>query len=219
MRGDSIVVEEHHVKAAAGIVEIVLPLIERHSGKYTITIAGESGSGKSETATALAEALEAAGKSCLIFQQDDYFVYPPKTNDRTRRGDIAWVGPQEVHLDLLDGHLKAFRDGAPVIDKPLVIYEEDSITSERLDLGGAEVAIAEGTYTTLLSNVDSRVFIDRNYEDTRAHRNKRKRNAAELDPFIDKVLTIEHGIISAHKALAQIIVDNDYSVRLKSKTD
>ncbi len=219
MRGDSIVVEEHHVKAAAGIVDLVLPEIERHSGKYTITIAGESGSGKSETATALAEALEAAGKSCLILQQDDYFVYPPKTNDRTRRADIAWVGPQEVHLDLLDTHLRAFRDGAQVIEKPLVIYEEDSISKERLEIGGAQVGIAEGTYTTLLSNVDTRVFIDRNYEDTRAHRNKRKRNAAELDPFIDKVLAIEHEIISAHKAQAQVIVNNDYSVRLKSETD
>ena len=219
MRGDSIVIEAHHVKAAGGIVELVLPEIEKHPGKYTITIAGESGSGKSETAEALAEALETAGKSCLIFQQDDYFVYPPKTNDRTRRGDIAWVGPQEVHLDLLDAHLKAFRDGEQIIDKPLVIYEEDSITSEQLNLGGAQVAIAEGTYTTLLSNVDTRVFIDRNYEDTRAHRSKRKRHAAELDRFIDKVLAIEHQIISAHKARAQVIVNKDYSVTPKSETD
>jgi len=219
MRGDSIVVEEHHVKAAAGIVELVLPEIHRHGGRYTLSIAGESGSGKSETATALAEALEAAGKSCLIFQQDDYFVYPPKTNDRTRRAEIAWVGPQEVRLDLLDAHLQSFRQGDPVIQKPLVIYEEDSITSERLHVGEAEVAIAEGTYTTMLSNVDTRVFIDRNYEDTRAHRDKRRRNEAELDPFIDKVLAIEHEIISAHKALAQLVVNKDYSVRLKSGTD
>ena len=79
MRGDSIVVEEHHIKAAARIVEIVLQLIEQHQGNYTISIAGESGSGKSETATALATALSASGESCLILQQDDYFVYPPRT--------------------------------------------------------------------------------------------------------------------------------------------
>ncbi len=30
MRGDSIVVEEHHIEAAAEIVEIVLPFIEQH---------------------------------------------------------------------------------------------------------------------------------------------------------------------------------------------
>ena len=212
MRGDSIVVEEHHVKAAEGIVELLLPEIGRHRDKYIISIAGESGSGKSETATALAEALEAAGKRCLIFQQDDYFVYPPKTNDRTRRADIGWVGPQEVRLDLMDEHLAAFRGGAQSIEKPLVIYEEDFVDTERLEIGEAQVAIAEGTYTTLLSNVDTRVFIDRDYRETRDHRNKRRRNDAELDPFIDKVLAIEHEIISAHKARAQVVVNNDYSI-------
>jgi hypothetical protein len=37
------------------------------------------------------------------------------------------------------------------------------------------------------------------------------RDASELDPFIDRVLEIEHGIISLHKSLAQIIVGADYS--------
>ena len=219
MRGDSIVVEAHHVKAADGIVEIVLPFIEQHPGKYTISIAGESGSGKSETATALAAALDASGQPCVILQQDDYFVYPPKTNDQTRRADIGWVGPQEVHLDLLDAHLQSFREGSSVIEKPLVIYEEDRVTTEQFDLGESRVAIAEGTYTTTLSNVNSRVFIDRDYRETRSHRNKRRRNDAELDPFIEKVLAIEHQIISAHKALAQLIVDKDYAVQAQIRSD
>ena len=219
MRGDSIVVEAHHVKAADGIVESVLPLIEQHSGKYTISIAGESGSGKSETATALAAALDASGQPCVILQQDDYFVYPPKTNDQTRRADIGWVGLQEVRLDLLDAHLESFREGSSVIEKPLVIYEEDRVTTEQFDLGDSRVAIAEGTYTTTLSNVNSRVFIDRDYRETRSHRNKRRRNDAELDPFIEKVLAIEHQIISAHKALAQLVVDKDYAVQAQIRSD
>ncbi len=142
MRGDSIVVEEHHIKAAAEIVEIVLPFIEQHPRKYTISIAGESGSGKSETATALSAALNTSGKSCLILQQDDYFVYPPKTNDQTRRTDIGWVGPQEVRLDLLDAHLRSFREGSSVIEKTLVIYEEKRVTRELLDLSNSQVLIA-----------------------------------------------------------------------------
>ncbi len=219
MLGDSIVVEKHHLEAAAGIVEIVLPLIERHPGKYTISIAGESGSGKSETATALAAALNTSGKSCLILQQDDYFIYPPKTNDQTRRADIGWVGPQEVRLDLLDADLQSFRGGSSVIAKPLVIYEEDRITTERLDVGDSQVLIAEGTYTTTLSNVNTHVFIDRDYLQTRSHRDKRRRSDAELDPFIEKVLAIEHEIISAHKALAQLIVDKDYFVRQQTGSD
>lgn len=212
MRGDTIIVEPHHRAAAEAIVPMVLPKIAAADGKYTLTVAGESGSGKSETATAIAELLDAEEIAPVIFQQDDYFVYPPKSNDQARRKDISWVGPQEVHLDLLDSHLQAFLQGAETVEMPLVIYEDDAITSEMVRLSEAAVAIAEGTYTTLLQNVGTRIFIDRTYEDTRAHREKRKRHASELDPFIDQVLQIEHGIISAHKARADIVIRNDYSV-------
>ncbi len=216
MRGDTIIVEKHHRKAAAEITPAIVPKIEAATGRYTVTVAGESGSGKSETATAIAEALAEQGINSIIFQQDDYFVYPPKTNDRTRRQDIAWVGPQEVKLDLLDEHLAAFLDGAESIEKPLVIYEDDCVESETVDTSDARVAIAEGTYTTLLEKVDTRVFIDRDYEDTLAHRLKRNRDASELDTFTGNVLKIEHDIISSHKPRADIIINRDYSVSLAS---
>ncbi len=212
MRGDKIIVEEHHRRAAAEIVPVLLPRIRESGGKYTISVAGESGSGKSETATAIADALAEEAIDSIIFQQDDYFVYPPKSNDRARRDDITWVGPQEVRLDLLDEHLNAFRNGAASIDKPLVVYETDSVIAEDVPTAEARVAIAEGTYTSLLENVDTRVFIARDYEETRAHREKRERDTAELGPFIDEVLQIEHAIISEHRARADIVINADYSV-------
>lgn len=215
MQGDSIVIEPHHVKAAEGICKLLLHSIRERlaSGqRYAITVAGESGSGKSETAAAVAEQLDAAGIKCFVFQQDDYFVHPPKSNDRARRRDIGWVGPQEVKLDLLNQHLAEFKDGAEGVHKPLVIYAEDTVTEEQVSFDGAQVAIAEGTYCTLLDNADAHVFIDRDWHQTRAHREKRRRDDSELDPFIDRVLTIEHDIISSHRSLAQLIVDTDYSV-------
>lgn len=212
MKGDSIVIEEHHRQAAQGICGIVLPEIKARQGKYALTVAGESGSGKSETAAAVSELLEAEGIGCFIFQQDDYFVHPPRSNDLARRNDITWVGPQEVRLDLLDAHLAAFLSGDETLVKPLVIYEQDVVSEEQCGLERAKVAIAEGTYTTLLENADARVFIDRSHRDTRAHREKRARHASELDPFIEDVLEIEHGIISRHKARAGIIVHADYTV-------
>ncbi|MDH3597169.1 MAG: hypothetical protein OEU09_02605 [Rhodospirillales bacterium] len=213
MRGDKIIVESHHRDAAKAILPLILPEIEASNGKYTLAVAGESGSGKSETATAIAELLAGRNMPSVIFQQDDYFVHPPKSNDRARREDIAWVGPQEVRLDLLDEHLQGFLDGAARIEKPLAIYEEDRITTEIAATADARVAIAEGTYTTLLSHANTKIFIARNYLDTRAHREKRKRDTSELDPFIDDVLRIEHGIISSHRSRADIIIDKDYSVR------
>ncbi len=212
MRGDTIIIEAHHRKAAEAIIPLILPEIEASPGRYTISVAGESGSGKSETATAIAEALAEHGISSAIFQQDDYFVYPPKTNDSTRRKDIGWVGPQEVRLDLLDGHLQAFLADAESIEKPLVVYETDTITSEEIAVKNVRVAIAEGTYTSLLDNVGTRIFIDRDFSETRAHREKRKRDKSELDQFIDEVLIIEHDTISLHKSRADIVINADYSV-------
>ena len=210
MKGDSIVVEPHHIKAAKGILDIAIDNILNTEGRFTITIAGESGSGKSEIAAAIANELDPKGIKSVILQQDDYFVYPPRSNDRTRRRDIGWVGANEVRLDVLDGNLKEFLEGKDLLIKPLVIYEKDKIMLETLDVSGAKVAIAEGTYTTLLKFVKLHIFIDRSFEDTRAHRQKRARHESELDPFIDEVLKIEHKIISSHKAQADILISRDY---------
>ena len=212
MKGDSVIIEAHHEAAASDNVPVILPVLEQSGNRYTISVAGQSGSGKTETATAIAQALEPFEIESVIFHQDDYFVHPPKTNDATRRADINWVGIGEVHLDLMDEHLDAFLKGAGKLEKPLVDYEKDTILEEIIDTGRARVALADGTYTTLLRNVNCRIFIDRDYLSTRAHREKRKRDESELDPFIDRVLEIEHRIISAHIKHADIIVNKDYSI-------
>ena len=210
MKGDIIIVEDHHRQAAERIVPRIVDEILARDRRTTLTVAGESGSGKSETAQAIAEALQPHGIASAILQQDDYFVHPPKTNDRTRRANLCWVGASEVRLDLLDEHLAAAREGAASLKKPLVIYEEDRITTETLEFGEARVVIAEGTYTSLLQNVDRRIFIARNRLDTMDHRMKRGRE--EFDPFIEEVLTIEHDIITEHKSRADVVITREYEV-------
>lgn len=212
MQGDTIVIEEHHHRAAISVAARLLPAIQSFDGKYTMSVAGESGAGKSEIAVAIARHLEVAEIPCLVIQQDDYFRYPPKTNDLTRRKDISWAGPQEVRLDLMSAHLEAFIDNEPAVEKPLVVYEEDRIDSETLNMKDARVAIVEGTYTSRLDHVETRVFIDRDYRDTRKHRERRNRHTSELDDFIDRVLVIEHEIISADKERADLIINRDYSI-------
>jgi uridine kinase len=215
MKGDIILVEEHHRRAAEAIVERFGSAIEAAPGRYTMTVAGESGSGKSETAQAIADVLTERGIGAAIYQQDDYFVHPPKSNDRTRRDDINWVGSNEVRLDLLDEHMQAALDGADEVRKPLVIYEEDRIDEEVKNLRDAKVVIAEGTYTSLLENVNTRVFIARNRLETMEHRMKRGRE--EFDPFIEEVLKIEHGIISKHRERADVVITRDYDVEFPER--
>ncbi len=212
MKGDKLIIEEHHRRAAGRIAAILEPEIRQAAGRFIVTIAGESGSGKSETAAALSEALAGLGISSLILQQDDYFVYPPKTNERMRRENIEHVGVSEVRLDPLDANLADIRAGSETIDKPLVDFDADLITEEAIDLSGNRISavIVEGTYTTLLANVDRRIFIDRSYVDTRNARLRRAREAQ--DGFLEEVLEIEHNVMSSHKSLADIIVTRDYEV-------
>ncbi len=210
MIGDKLIIKDKHRRAAEQIVERILPALRSCPRAYIISIAGESGSGKSEAGQAIADALIRRGFKTLVFQQDDYFVHPPKTNDRTRRKDISWVGMQEVRLDLLDKHLAQVRSGVRRIVKPLVVYEEDRITEETVSLEGITAVVAEGTYTTELENVDTRVFIDLTYLETLRSRLERAREAQ--DEFLETVLEIEHRIISAHRSRADYIIDKQYEV-------
>ncbi len=213
MKGDKLIIEQHHRRAAGRIAAILAPEIGRVAGRFVVTIAGESGSGKSEMAAALSEALAGLGITSLVLQQDDYFVYPPKTNERMRRRNIAHVGVSEVHLDQLDANIADIGAGEDKVDKPLIDFDADLTTEETIDLSGDSVAaiIVEGTYTSLLANVDRRVFIDRSNVDTRDDRLRRAREAQ--DGFLEQVLGIEHRIISPHKSLADIVITRDYEVR------
>ncbi len=213
MKGDVIIIEEHHKSAASAIVPSIVAAVQAKEGRYTITVAGESGSGKSETGRAIADELENRGISSVLLGQDDYFRLPPRSNDAKRREDESWLGPHvEVRLDALEQNLIDAINGADEIVKPLVDYDKNSIEEETIDLSGVKVIIAEGTYTSLLKNVDTKVFIARNRIDTLEHRQKRNRGDEVGDPFIEDVLKLEHKIIAGHKQLADFVITRDYDV-------
>ena len=213
MKGDVILVESHHKKAGEFIASHLFEEINQSPRRYTVIIAGESGSGKSETAQALAEALKERGITSVVLGQDDYFRLPPLSNDAQRRKDPEWLGPHmEVQLDILDQNLKDAIDGKAQISKPIVDYDANSIGSEQIYLAGVKVIIAEGTYTSLLKHVNKRVFITRNRLQTLEHRRTRNRGNEVDDPFIEKVLSLEHKIIAGHKQLADFVIDNDYNI-------
>ncbi len=211
MKGDILILDDNHRKAAREVVEIILTDIQSHSGKFIISVAGESGAGKSEVAEAISDELKKHNLKSFVFGQDDYFKLPPKTNENKRKEDISWVGINEVKLELLDQNLiKAKESNAP-LTKPLVDFNADKIGEETVNLSAFEVLIAEGTYCTTLKNIDCKVFIDRNKMDTVESRKKRAREAQ--DEFLDNILTIEHEIISKHKELANIVISKQWEAK------
>jgi len=205
MIGDKLVIEDYHTDRAAEVCEL---LANRIQDEFAITVAGESGSGKSELASEIARLLTERGIKTGILQQDDYFVFPPRTNHEMRRRNLEQVGTYEVKLDFLDSNLRSFKRGESPLYKPLVIYDDDRITREEMDVSDLKALVAEGTYTSLLQFADYRVFIDRDYHQTLEARKRRARD--KWEPFIQEVLEREHQVISEHKDLADVVVSADF---------
>jgi uridine kinase len=213
MKGDIIVIEEHHRKVGKLIASKISPIIKRRSGRYSITVAGESGSGKSETAQALADEFNSCALNSIVLGQDDYFYLPPRSNDAKRRANPDWLGPHvEVNLSALQKNIDDALLGSSKIDKPIIDYSNFVIRSEQVDFSDIKVIIAEGTYTSLLHNIDTKVFIDRNRIETLKHRQKRNRGNEVNDPFVEDILKMEHKIIAGHIYLSDFVITKEYEV-------
>ena len=179
--------------------------------KVVIAVAGESGSGKSTTASSLGRELSTRGVSTGLIHQDDYFLRPPRTNHEYRLLDLRHVGPHEVNLELLQSHVDAFLAGRDGVEGPAVDYPANRFVTRRLDFSALQVLIVEGTYVFRLRGIDARIFLDATHEDTKERRRARNR---DIDaPVIDRILAIEHEIIEQQAQQADIVIDRDFEVR------
>ena len=178
-----------------------------------IGVAGESGSGKSATAVSLARELTATGRPALVLHQDDFFRVPPRVNHARREADIAWVGPGEVNLALIESAIEAFREGAGEVPLPSVDYAADRFETRRVDFGALQALVVEGTYVLGLAGLDLRVFLAATYEETRA---RRKARARDVDsPFVERVLAIEHEFVARQIGVADVVIDREFVPRLR----
>jgi uridine kinase len=213
MKGDIVIVQDHHVKVAREIVPQVITKVRKENRIFIMAIGGESGSGKSEVSLAIANEFTKNEIKTIIFGQDDYFFLPPKSNSRRRRENPDWLGPHiEVNLDLLERNLIDAIQGKSETYKPSIDYNSDIIETQTVDLKGVKVIIVEGTYVSLLRNVDTKIFITRNWLATLEDRKQRNRGNEVNDPFTEQILATEHKIIAGHRYLADFMVTDDYEV-------
>ena len=77
-------IEQSIEKTAERLLSTLIKKYGTLNGKV-ISIAGESGSGKSVSAIALKKKLQQIGTQALIIHQDNYFKLPPKTNHLKRK--------------------------------------------------------------------------------------------------------------------------------------
>ena len=197
---------------AHALAQRLLGSFDLRGARRVIGVAGESGSGKTVTAAALAAALDAAGLPPAVLNQDDYFHLPPRSNHLHRIEDVeARVGPQEVNLALIARHVAAFRAGEPGVVGPRVDWPGNRFLTRPLDFADAAVLVVEGTYVLGLDDLDVRVFLEATYEDTRERRRARGRDI--IDPVIDHILALEHAIIQRQAERADIVIDRDFTIR------
>jgi uridine kinase len=213
MKGDIVLLQEHHKQAANAIVSEIIEQIKKKGTRFVITVAGESGSGKSETGLAIANEIEKYGIKAIVLGQDDYFHLPPKMNSDRRREDPDWLGPHvEINFAVFEQNLVDAISGKAELEKPLVDYDANTIETQKISLEGVKVVIAEGTYTSLLKHVDIKVFITRNWLKTLEDRKKRNRGNEVNDPFTEQILAMEHKIIAGHKQLADFVITDEFKV-------
>jgi len=213
MKGDIVLIQEHHKKAAKVITAQIINKIKDKPSRFVITVAGESGSGKSETGLAIANELKELGIESVVLGQDDYFYLPPKLNSAKRHEDPDWLGPHaEVNFEKFEQNLIDAIENKASIEKPLVDYNANTTEPQIINLENVKVIIAEGTYTSLLKHVDIKVFISRNWLKTLEDRRKRNRGNEVNDPFTEQILATEHKIIAGHKQLADFIISDEFEV-------
>lgn len=221
MLGDKITVKPEYFKLSRDIVSFLgeqLNILSRP--KSVLAIGGESGSGKSVTAFCLERELRNKGINSLILHLDDYFCLPPLTNHENRKKDLSNVGVHEVDMDLLQTHIDSFRRKVESIEAPLIDYQNDSKVQQTINFKDVHILIVEGTYALSLEQLDCRIFLTRDYKDTRLLRLERNRDLHDNNnPFADQVFEIEHQIIKQHMSLASIVIDKQYEVKFISEEE
>ncbi len=211
MIGDVLHIKQEYFSTSASILQWAKNHSCFNRKKTVIAIGGESGSGKSVTAVCLQEVMAREGMRAGILHQDDYFFLPPQTNHARREDNISNVGVAEVNTLLLQQHINSFKQEEKILEKPLVHYSQNTLLQETLEIESWDVLIVEGTYALMLDKVDLAIFMERTFRDTLENRKKRAREA--FTPFIERVLEVEHSIISATAKRADLLVQKDYSVK------
>lgn len=207
---ENIILKDEYFKLSSEIVNRLEHKSLLSEDKIVIGICGESGSGKSTTAKCLQIELEKLDIHSIILHQDSYYKLPPKENHEKRKSDLAWVGTNEVQMDLLQSHIQQFKTNKTNIIVPIVDYENNIFFEDKAVIKNKSVLIIEGVYSFFLQNFDYKIFMERTYKDTMTKREKRSREV--YDPFVEQVLEIEHSIIQPLKKMTNLIIKKDYSI-------
>jgi uridine kinase len=217
MLGDTLLIQDVHVNAAEHIAHKVI--IEKtkqpKNYKFIVGISGETGSGKSEIAHALALRLKKEHIRVKILHTDNYYKVPPMLQSEWRKAKgIETVGMEEYDWHLLNRNIQDFKEDResmlPCID--IIPEQVDKLIS---DFKKIDLLIIEGLYAIKSDGVDLRIFIEltnleKKLSDKTSHPD-------EKNEFAKSVLEKEHQHILSLKHLSDLVINKGYQV-LDSKS-
>ena len=191
--------------------ELAREVVQKSPAKV-YRVSGESGCGKTTLAKAIVKEFEAQGKKAMLISQDEYFHLPPRQNHNKRVEDFEWIGLGEVDWKMLNGVIdQVLNPAVAAVEVPEMNWELDTKEWKTMEADQVEVVVIEGTYV-LGDKRDGEVgiFFEHTYVDTKE--NRLARNREVVDDFIQRVLEREHGIISALRNDADLVVNKDYTL-------
>jgi len=210
MLGDILLITEKHKQAA----EIIAAhIINKRKDRMIIAISGESGSGKSELAHAIAKILRKEGIFAKPLHTDNYYkIHPLERREwRLRHGIENVVGYDEYDWEKINQNLDDFRNGRrsemPCVD--LVTEQVDRLIT---NFGEVDMLLVEGLYAIKSDNVDLRVFIELTYLETKEKHTKDARGKEIMDEARWATLGQEHKMVQALKPRADLLVTKEYAV-------
>ncbi|MGB1620746.1 MAG: hypothetical protein ACPG9M_06490 [Schleiferiaceae bacterium] len=201
-------------KAGKIAEELAREVVQKSPAKV-YRVSGESGCGKTTLAKAIVREYEAQGKKAVLISQDEYFHLPPRQNHNKRVENFEWIGLGEVDWKLLNGVIDQVLDPAVAsVEVPEMDWELDTKEWKTMDAEEVDVVVIEGTYVLGEKREgEVGIFFEHTYVDTRE--NRLARNREVVDDFIQRVLEREHGIISALRKDADLVVNKDYTLTIR----
>jgi uridine kinase len=215
MLGDILLITDKHRAAAKMIADHIL---KNRKQRMIVAISGESGSGKTELAHAIAKLMRREGIFAKLLHTDNYYKTHPleRREWRTKHGIENVVGYDEYQWDAIYKNLSDFRHGRksemPCVD--LVTEQVDKLTT---NFSEVDMLIIDGLYAIKTESADLRVFIELTYLETKEKHTKDARGKEVMDETRWATLGQEHKMVQALRPLADLLVTKDFEVVKSSK--
>jgi len=149
---DKLRITKGHENAANELVPIILQALKINE-KIIFAMGGESGTGKSEIAYLVGDALDKRGIPTVTWSFDNAYITPAAIREEKRAEDYEKnVGVVEMNRPLIDDVIFCFEQEKPVTVPVITINEDGSrpVKEVTLEMENKKVLIFDGLYAALV---------------------------------------------------------------------